>query len=218
MKSILIQVPFKNIKCRLNHSTNSDVYPYLWEINIPILPAFSLGYFSVQTGALSNVSNDEGRMEGNKIIIAAEYQLMRHVDSLLIALHYHGIKDYSLLFPWVKNNSLRKRLGNFYEEAEKNFEQGAWLSFALLCGAVFEGMLHAKLNPPENGRTFEDMTSDAFAKGILNKTQHDIMKKVRKSRNLVHPNMINIPYVTRRDAMDIRVTLDKLIKDFSGLK
>ncbi len=45
----------------------------------------------------------------------------------MLVIHYHGLKDYSLLFPWVNNNDLRKRLGEYYKEAELNFDSGAWL-------------------------------------------------------------------------------------------
>lgn len=49
----------------------------------------------------------------------------------------------------------------FYEEAEKNFELGSRLSFTLMCGAVFEGMLYAELYPNSKKPTFNELIKPA---------------------------------------------------------
>ncbi|MFJ8457318.1 hypothetical protein [Bacillus paramycoides] len=109
---------------------------------------------------------------------------------------------------------MKRDLGSFYEEAEKNFDQGAWLSFALMCGAVFEGMLYDKLGYPSENN-FQHMTNVAYARNIINEQQNGIIDNVRKLRNRIHCNRFNKPYVSRTDAMDMKSILDTLIKDFS---
>ena len=104
---------------------------------------------------------------------------------------------------------MRVRLGEFYREAELNFDGGAWLSFALMCGAIFEGILYAKL---EINKGFKELIKAAFTDSKITSQTRDIMDMVREYRNLVHSNKYKDPYITRANALDIRTTLDKLIK------
>ncbi|WP_374989663.1 DUF4145 domain-containing protein (plasmid) [Priestia megaterium] len=193
-------------------------------IEIPILPAFSIEYMSFQLGPLSAISPlsedpDDVRVTGTKISMLSDFsasEIEEIYDGLDVIIHYRGIRDYSLLFPWITHRNLRKRLGQFYEEAEKCFDQESWLAFSLMCGAVFEGMLYGKLERPTTNNTFHEMITTCKNRGFLNNHQANIMSKVKGLRNLVHANKYNIPYVERRDAMDIRATLDQLIKAFSN--
>lgn len=212
MKTSLFVVDVSSVDCIEGCNSNS---PFTWEIKIPLLPAFSVEYLSIKVDAVSALLSGEESIDGNKLIVDSKFELFSSIKSIPVEIHYHGIKDYSALFPNVNDSILRERLGVFYEEAEKNFEQGAWLSFTLMCGAVFEGLLHAKLNPGYTGNTFSDMISYAYRNGIINNKQRDIMNNVRNSRNLVHANKIREPYISRKNAMEIRITLDMLIKDFS---
>lgn len=213
MKSQLIEIDKTEIKSLPNTDTQSNTdYPFIWELTYPLLPAFSVEYFTAQDGAVSAIfTNDD--IDGHVITMLSEYDLIPEIKSMSIILHYHGIREYALLFPWVSNIDLQTRLGNFYEETEKCFEQGAWLSFSLMCGAIFEGMLYAKLSYP-NSDNFSVMINDAFSRNLITAVQRRIMDFVRAKRNLVHGGRFNENYITRKDAMDIRVTLDKLIKDF----
>jgi len=127
-----------------------------------------------------------------------------------IAVYYSGIRDYSHLFYWVEEDGLRERLGEFYEEADKAFDNASWLSFALLCGAVFEGVLYAK--GYRNG--LEAKINKAVSDSIIDNRTSEIMHKVREFRNLIHAYKYEEPRVTRRDAMDIRSVLDKLLISF----
>lgn len=133
------------------------------------------------------------------------------MDSKLV-IHYHGIRDYKLLFPFIVDTSLQERLGNFYREAEISFENSAWLSFMLMCGAIFEGMLFAKLG---QGITFYSLINAARQINLIDADEESIMTQVRLYRNLVHAKKHSEPYVSRVYAMDARTTLDKLIKKFS---
>jgi hypothetical protein len=66
-----------------------------------------------------------------------------------LVIHYHGIRDHELLFPQISDHALRKRLGEFYEEAERAFDSSAWLSFSLMAAAVYEGLLGWRLQAPK---------------------------------------------------------------------
>ncbi|MFP7414352.1 DUF4145 domain-containing protein [Priestia filamentosa] len=215
MKSMIMEIKQRDIRIQRNPNSSSQ-YKFLWSMNIPILPAFSVEYFSVQVGGSIGVSGAEDTIKGDNLIVASMYDLEAVLEyDISVILHFHGIRDYSLLFPWIDNTELRNRVGKFYEEAEKNFEQGAWLSFALMCGAVFEGMLYAKLNMPQNN-TFFDMITEAYKKSrIINLQQKEIMNDVRHARNLIHSNKFNLDYITRKKAMDIMSTMNKLIKQFA---
>ncbi|WRU97425.1 DUF4145 domain-containing protein [Priestia filamentosa] len=216
MKSMLFKIEEKDLAIHDNPDRTS-ISHYIWNIHIPTLPAFSVEYFEIQYGPLGDLSDDiDSEIKGDNIVISSEYgSIETFADSgVFIKLHYHGIRDYALLFPWIEDTELRTRIGKFYEEAERSFNQGAWLSFALMCGGVFEGMLYAKLGMPN--LTFSNMIHDAHVKKkIVSVKQKDIMHDVRNARNLIHANNFNKDYVTRKKAMDIMTTMDKLIKQFS---
>lgn len=187
-------------------------YPFTWEITIPLLPAYALEYFSMQIGALSAYQDKNDKISGNKLIIPSEYSYTQNEMPISIILYYHGIRDYKLLFPWINDIALADRLGQFYKEAESSFDSGNWLSFSLMCGAIFEGILFAKNIP--GPKKLYDLTNNAQRLGLIDFHTHEIIHKVRSFRNLVHSNNFSTPYISRPDAMDIRSVLDKIIKDF----
>lgn len=177
---------------------------------IPILPAFCVEYFVAQIGALTYYQDKCDIITNNTITCKAEYSTAEFEKKIII--YYHGIRDYSLLFYWVTEQQLRERLGMFYREAENDFDNGAWLSFALMSGAIFEGILYSKILG--SSKTFHDMINYAHSNNIIDGKTKDIMHNVRQFRNLVHSNMYSSMYITRADAMDIRSILDKVIKEF----
>ncbi|MUH00093.1 DUF4145 domain-containing protein [Scytonema sp. UIC 10036] len=180
---------------------------HIYEFIIPTLPAFAIEYYTLQYGAMSCFPSKADSIENDKLIIHLEYNLS-NLDSKLV-IHYYGIRDYKLLFPFINNISLQERLGHFYREAEITFENGSWLSFMLMCGAIFEGILFAKL---KQNKSFKDLIDAASQQGLIDTQTKTIMTKVREYRNLVHANRHTETYVSQIDAMDTRVTLDKLIK------
>ena len=190
------------------HKNPSDSI-HLYEFTIPTLPAFAIEYFTLQFGALSCFPGKEDSIQNDKLTVCPGYDL-EGFDSKLV-VHYHGIRDYKLLFPFVVDPSLQERLGNFYREAEITFENASWLSFMLMCGAIFEGILFAKL---KQNKSFNDLISAASQQGLIDTHTKSIMTIVRCYRNLVHANRHTEPYVSRIDAMDTRITLDRLIKAF----
>ncbi|MEH7214772.1 DUF4145 domain-containing protein [Priestia megaterium] len=210
MKSMVIEVDSQNIR---TEQEGDDIHLWTWYIPIPILPAFSVEYFTIQAGGVNAIT--VGEIKGDKVILPKMHLLYHDWESIHVVLHYHGIRDYSLLFPWIGNQRLRKRIGEFYEEADKNFEQGAWLSFALMCGAVFEGMLHARLDPNSTYSQFNNLINTAFSSRLIDEREKTIMQEVKEARNLVHSGNFKHPNVTRKNAMDIMATLNELIKKFS---
>ncbi|PGQ97924.1 DUF4145 domain-containing protein [Bacillus cereus] len=215
MKSILFEVPKNNINTF--QSKPGSNYEYEWHINIPLLPAFSITHFSIQANVSVSFSTRNDRVQGDFLIVESEFPSNHLADNedVIVVLNYHGIRDYSLLFPWINNTELKERVGLFYEEAEKSFETESWLSLSLMCGGVFEGMLYEILQPSSKNNTFSRMIELAQNQGILTVDQCSIMNRVRDLRNLVHGNKYNLPYISRKEAMDIRSTLDQMIKDVS---
>lgn len=180
---------------------------------VPTLPAYAVEWVDLQLDYGQKLREGQFRIEGARVIADPATSGIWIDKSVGVRLYitHHGIRDYALLFPAVADPALRKRLGDFYEEAEKNFQNGAWLSFALMCGAVFEGILWDLLGSPTDDGFYE-MTQDALSMKEIDQHTADIMDIVRKHRNLVHAGKFEKPYVSRVDAMDIRTTMDKLIR------
>jgi len=204
MKSTIFDLVITSPTC-VHKNPSDNVYVY--EFTIPILPAFAIEYFTLQFGASSCFPDKQDSIQNDKLTIFLGYSL-DEVDSKLV-IHYHGIRDYALLFPFITDSSLKERLGDFYREAEITFENASWLSFILMCGAIFEGILFAKL---EQNKSFHELIITASQQGLIDAYTKSIMNTVRGYRNLVHAKKYTDPYVSRMDSMDVRITLDKLIK------
>jgi hypothetical protein len=131
-----------------------------------------------------------------------------------LLVHYHGIRDFGLLFPQIAEPTLRKRLGEFYEEAEKVFEVAAWLSFALNAAAIYEGLLGWRLGRKEG--TLDELTEEAFQRQLIDEGERSTINAARKARNLVHASQHHRPFVSRVDAMDMRMVMDRLVRAFSN--
>ncbi len=179
---------------------------------VPTLPAYAIEHsdFSIN-GLGSNKEGDEYVITGDEVL--REAADVAATDSLRLLIYYHGIRDYRLLFPSIADLALVERLAKFYEEAEKNFDNGSWLSYVLMCGAIYEGLLFAKLNVNKN---FAALISDAQASDLIDIDIEtvNVIDRARNFRNLVHANRYHEVYVSRADATDMRTTIDKLIKKF----
>lgn len=130
-----------------------------------------------------------------------------------LVIHYHGIRDYTALFPFVNCESLKARLAKYYEESEQAFESGAWLSYALMCGALYEGMLFSVIE--SKSLPFAKLISKAEELKLVGSPEIKIMNLARESRNLVHASNHGNSYVSRTNAMDMRTTMDKVIYSFA---
>lgn len=200
---------FDSSTSNFTHRESAGQHEY--EFDIPILDAFAVEHFQVQflldNGRLcigkSTLRNRCLTIEGPALARMAEYEIT-------LTVHFHGIRDYSLLFPWVSEAKLRSRLGDFYREADAAFDSASWLSFSLMCGALFEGILYARTNTNDS---FSNLIATAESSGDIDSDTAQIMHKVRGYRNLVHANRYNTAFVTRADAMDTRTVLDRLLRD-----
>lgn len=181
-----------------------------YEFEIPVLKAYAIEYFIVEMlvdgGSLYTGDYD---VNNGKLIVEGPDPRSMNDYRITLTIHYHGIRDYSLLFPAIPDASLKERLGQFYREADAAFETGSWLTFTLMCGALFEGVLYAKAGV---NKSFNVLIDDAHANGDIDVTTSTVMHTVRGHRNLVHANRHTEPYVSRADAMDTRVILDKLLR------
>ena len=179
-----------------------------YQHTVPTLDAYAVEYFAVQVGPLHCLEGSSDRIVGNVLHLRSAFDLKPHACTLLI--NFHGIRDYARLFPRCQSADMAIRLGQYYEEAEKCFEQAAWLSFALMCGAVFEGLLFSKVG--ESDDRFESLIDRARAQGAVTDDEALVLHKVRGFRNLVHAKRVHESYVSRADAMDTRRVLDRLVK------
>ncbi|MDP4202564.1 MAG: hypothetical protein Q8861_07695 [Bacteroidota bacterium] len=182
------------------------------DINIDLLPAFAIDHCIL---SINGVNYHTDFTLNNNIVHWDGAFALQNNDELILTIIYFGIRDYQLLFPWITNQDLKIRLGEFYREAEINFENCCWLSYALMCGALYEGILFAKY-PLRNQRglyyTFKQLIDHAHNATCIDITSKNLMNKTRDIRNLVHANNHVRPFVSRLEAMDMRTTMDSLIK------
>ena len=101
------------------------------------------------------------------------------------------------------------RKDTYYEEAEATFDNGVWLSFALMCGAVYEGLLFAHFG---KDMRFSAMIKKAAETAIIDEDTAKIMDASRALRNLVHASKATDPFVSRLQAMDMRKVMDRLMQ------
>ncbi|QSB09304.1 hypothetical protein [Lysinibacillus fusiformis] len=209
MRSSVFKIKASQIdETRIDETTQLN----LWKIHIPILSAYSIEYITEHWDPLSGVLANEC-VNGNIIEYQTDFQKAEVADLFMI-IHYHGIKDYEALFPWIINDNLRKRIATFYEELESNFENGVWLSALLLSGAVLEGILAAKLGKMD--KTLNDLITLAKERRLVNESDATLLTEIRKYRNIVHANKYRDEYVTKQKAMDVRSIIDRIIKNFAG--
>jgi hypothetical protein len=187
------------------HSIEGNIHRHVFKM--PLLRAFAIEYFKLQFGALSTFPDSRDSIQEDELIITTDDS----IDDMecWLTIYYHGIRDYALLFPSVTPLSLQERLGEFYREAEIAFEAGSWLSFMLMCGALYEGILHHKLQSYD---TFNILISKAANNSMIDSETKRIMNIVRNYRNLIHANKHETRFVSRADAMDARIVLDKLLR------
>ena len=115
-------------------------------LNVPGLSAYAIEHADLQYNGVTHAVDGNDLKIAEDSIIATSMQFSKY-DSLRLCIYYFGIKDFSLLFPQIKAAAVDRaeRLGLIYEEAEKTFEAGAWLSFMLMCGSIFEHLLFFRL-------------------------------------------------------------------------
>ena len=185
------------------------------ECIIDLLPAYAINYTELKIWGTSYLENSDYWIDqpNSRVIIKDSSEKIKMAEDThnTLIVNYFGIRDYRLLFPKVTNEKLAKRLGCFYEESEKTFDNNSWLAYSLMCAAVFEGILYSKYNRSD---TFEKLIDCAYSKGDINDKIQSIMHGTRHIRNLVHANNYTDDYVNRKTAMDIRTVMDYIVKYF----
>ncbi len=191
---------------------------YTVKFHVPTLRAYAVEY--------SEFKFKGGLQEHKELVEGSDFELVEDgvlwhgffeptyvlEDRYRLIIHYHGIRDYQALFPGVENLRLRERLGAFYKEAEASLENEMWLSYALMCGALYEGLLYGHLG--KDGQ-FSTLIKSAEERRLIDPKTVDVMNEARNMRNLVHASRWEQPYVSRAQAMDMRAIMDRLIKSAS---
>lgn len=187
---------------------------------VPTLSAYAVEYSeftpapNLDSGMTVLYQDTDYRIAGDRLYFRyAVPFVFGGLGSCRLVIHYHGIRDYALLFPQISDHGLRIRLGQFYEEAETAFENRAWLSFALMAAAVYEGLLSWRLQNTDAG--LHDLTVFAVEEGVLGEHEAATVDSARTNRNLVHASKSHKEWLTRASAMDMRTVMDKLVRDLS---
>ena len=194
------------------------------QLHVPTLTAYAIEYveFSapphLDLGHIEYLEGRNFRVEGDHILFLTPPRLqyssvqLGNTDVRLL-VHHHGIREYGLLFPQIPEQTLKKRLGEFYEESEKAFGVAAWLSFALSAAAIYEGLLEWRLGAKRGN--LAELAEDAFQRRLIDEHERRTIDIARRARNLVHAARHKAPFVSRMDAMDMRTVLDRVIRSFS---
>lgn len=196
---------------------SNNYYEKCWaEFRVPTLRAYSFTNHSIDgvnmdsEGGTTPISS---AIVDDKVLIYGVDKLMNTLrpSSPVLTVYHFGIKDYSLLFPEIEDPALKQRVGLFMEEADKTFEQEAWLSFVVMAGSVFEGILSDLT--ADHGSTFGKLVSKVDDLQVLDGYVVSVLRDAVKFRNHVHAGRYNEETAIRQDAMNIRVQLDQFIKD-----
>ena len=144
-------------------------------------------------------------------------------------------------FRFVQSESLRTRLGRYWEEARATARNSQWLSSTILCGSVVEGMLvgalvhderHAREKyvllsrrgevssrvdlpdkvTPVSQWPFGDLIKVAGALGLLSDGTEKACESLRSKRNLIHPARAK-DEITKSKAETARATVRECHED-----
>jgi hypothetical protein len=197
-----------------------DAYDRVESVVVSTLSAYAIGYAEftppseLDSGHHVLHSGADFDITGEQIIFRSVFGLkFGGFETSRLVIHFHGIRDHALLFPQVTEPQLKARLGAYYQEADVTFENGAWLSFVLMSAAIYEGLLAWKLQRQDD--KFVRLIETARTGGIIDAREYNILNMARKHRNLVHASRYQEPWVERVTAMDMRTTLDGLIRKLS---
>lgn len=178
---------------------------------LPITNAFGIISYTFYNGYISSgLESDFILKDGNLVLkgYAKSYSMLEDISILVI--NYQEIRDYKLLFPRIlkENKELAERLGKYYYEGEKSFENQAWLTYSLMCAAIYEGLLYFTNT---QDKSFFERIEKAYNSNIIDENEKEIMHTAREYRNLVHAEKYTKEYVSRKSAVDMRTTMDCLV-------
>jgi len=180
--------------------------------DVPTLPAYAI--IDSRLEMIDWVHNDIGysppRYELLENTVSTPATLTHDFgdSSGILTIYHNGIKDYELLFPHVEMSSLRTRLGQFAEEADKAFESQSWISYCLMVGSVVEGLLYNQLGD----KNFFNLITAAHEGGIITDEEFTLMDNIRKTRNKIHAGKHEESIANRTTALELSTVYDKFIK------
>jgi hypothetical protein len=188
-------------------------------VHIPTLSAYAVEYAEftpprdVDSGYHLLHSGADFELKEQNIMFASGFSLKFGGRELSASYSLSRHPRPRIAFPTSDGAQLKVRLGAYYQEADATFEKGAWLSFALMSAAIYEGLLAWKLGRAAD--KFAALIETARSRGVLDTSEYKILQKARVHRNLVHASRYEEPWVERASAMDMRTTLDGLIRKLS---
>ena len=179
---------------------------------LPILPAFAVHHSQFSP---NNCYTSQEELMPTEHCVVEDCLVVERVPIPIsgnhegvLTIYYSGIKDYSLLFPQVRNKELCQRLGRFAEEAELAFDSQSWMSYVMMVGAVVEGLLYNVFGKHD----FFGLIDKAKEADIITQTERLLFDEVRQMRNRIHASRYREPFADRSIAMELSVTYDRLLK------
>jgi hypothetical protein len=179
---------------------------------LPILAAYAIHHSKVEME--NAIHSDNGYQQPN-YVIENNAVILKNIghgifspSTGVLTIYHAGIKDYSLLFPHINNESLRQRLGQFAQEAGSAFESQSWMSYVMMVGAVVEGLLFNQFNKDN----FSQLINLAGESEILDVEEVAVIHEVRKLRNRVHASKHEEAFADRKIAMELNVIYERLLK------
>jgi len=173
-------------------SEYGEVYERSWaKFEVPTLPAYSIINHTID-GTSVNVDAGTFALESEVVGSCVKIPGVDRFKSTffpsvpVLTIYHFGVRDYSLLFPSIKNDELRIRVGCFMEEADKTFEQGAWLSFVVMACGVFEGVLADIVG--DHKSTFGKILKAVEEKGFLDSMEFNALTLAKNLRNFAKFN------------------------------
>ncbi len=193
----------------------------LTSLTVPTLAAYAIEYAefvpppNIDAGYQVLCLDTHFDVRGDRVNFGTPFsESILGAGSCRLVVTYYGIRDFRLFFPQVHDQSLKDRLSEFLEESDVTFESGAWLSFALMAGAVYEGLLAWRLGNFDE--PFGALIKRACEEGLMDAGEAQILTRARENRNLVHAGKAAEDGVTRARAMDMRRGMTRLIRKLAA--
>jgi len=186
-------------------------------LDLEFLNSLSINYINIYiSGAPQQTEDADYTVDGRRLILSSELSSSVGVnDEIELLIHYYGVRDYQSLFYFLGDHELEDKMGRYYHESELCFVNGCWLSYLMMVGAIFEGILYDKLkdaielDKDNAAKNFGKLLDKAYGDGSIIDETYMIMNSIRKKRNLVHVGCDPDSYPTYTDAMDAKAVLMK---------
>ena len=195
--------------------TESAFSCYSAHFTIPSLPAYAISSHSlagINADPVNGYVFSASEIINDKLIVHGMQEIHQYlfVGPSVLTINYIGIRDYKLLFPQIENKGIKERVACFMEEADKNFDQCSWLSFAIMAGAANEGLFNDLTEDVDS--TFGKLITKTKRLAIFEDSDYETLEFLVDSRNLIHAGRYKDEYISRNMAMKVRLSLDELIK------